>query len=346
MLRILDANFNRLGEGLRVLEDIARFYLNDAELSGKLKEMRHKLLPHSKTFQQQLLEARDSEGDVAAFAEAVAERDNILGAVTANAKRAEESLRVLAEMSTLYQGTLDRSQFEHARFALYELEQRLALKLLRKEKAEKISGLYVIIDTQVLRGRSVIDVAHGVIRGGAKVLQLRDKQRSKRELLPLAQDLNSICVQTDIPFVVNDHLDVALATDADGLHIGQEDLPLTVARQILPPDKFIGCSAATLKEAIEAEADGADYIAVGSIYETPSKPEARLAGVETLRQVKKAISVPVVAIGGINEDRLAEVLAAGADAIAVISAVLGADDVEQAAQQLADKIKAVNERMS
>ena len=166
------------------------------------------------------------------------------------------------------------------------------------------------------------------------MIQLRDKLRPKGKLIPLARELKKVCAEFDVLFIVNDYLDLALASDADGLHIGQEDLPLATARRLLPGDKIVGCSSATLAEALQAEKEDADYIALGSIYPTPSKPGTRLAGLETLRQLKEKVSVPLVAIGGINEDNVAEVVNAGADAVAVISAILGADDVREASQRL------------
>jgi len=343
MLRILDANLNRVGEGLRVLEDIARFLLNDSEISQRLKSLRHELLPGDWLLQRQLLDARNSEQDVGAFAEVAAEgkRLDAVGVVTANAKRVQESLRVLEEVAKLQPqvSALDWDRFKRARFTVYELERRLVLRLLRRDKIAKIAGLYVIIDTEALKGRSEVEVTQKAIQGGAKAIQLRDKKRSKRELLPVAQELKRVCASFGIPFLVNDYLDLVLAVDADGLHLGQEDLPISIARRLLPLDKVLGCSAATVDEAVAAEKDGADYITVGSIYETTSKQGTRLAGTETLRQVKKAVSVPVVAIGGINEDNLEPVIAAGADAIAVISAVLGAEDVKGAASRLATKVE-------
>ena len=342
MLRIIDANLNRATEGLRVLEDIARLILNDANLSSRLKSLRHELLPSDGSLQRQMLAARNSQGDVAAFAETAEEikRESALSLVIANAKRAQESLRVLEEVTKLHQiPALDCTKFKDARFTLYELERRLVSRLLRQDKLQNFNGLYVIIDAQALEGRSEAKAASEAIQGGARIIQLRDKKRSIRELLPVAEELKGVCASFGIPFLINDYLDLALAVDADGLHLGQDDLPLPIARQLLPQDKLLGCSTATVEEARRAEEEGADYIAVGSIYGTQSKPEAQLAGLETLRQVREAVSKPLVAIGGINEDNVAEVLAAGADAAAVISSVLGVDDVEEAAHRLASKIE-------
>jgi len=342
MLRILDVNLNRIGEGLRLLEDITRFILNDPELSEQLKNMRHELLPKDRSLQKRLLSARKAGEDVGAFLDidSEAERADTVSLVSANSRRVQQSLRVLEELAKV-QGDdfgLDWDKFKHARFALYTLEQKIVLELLRHNKREQVAGLYVIIDTQTLRGRSELDVARQAIQGGARMIQLRDKVRPKSMLVSLARELKRVCVESNVLFIVNDYLDLAIDSDADGLHIGQEDLPTETARKMLPGDKILGCSSATLEEALKAEKEGADYIAVGSIYPTPSKSETRLAGLKTLRQVKSKVSVPVVAIGGINKDNIAKVIGAGADAVAVISAVLGADDVKEASQRLTEII--------
>ncbi len=342
MLRILDVNLNRIGEGLRLLEDVTRFILNDPELSEQLKNMRHELLPKDRSLQTRLLKARRANEDVGAFldVDSEAERTDAVSLVSANSRRVQQSLRVLEELAKVHGDDfgLDWDKFKHARFALYTLEQKMVLELLRHNKKEQVAGLYVIIDTQALRGRSEIEIARQAIQGGVRIIQLRDKLRPKGMLVPLARELKKVCAESDVLFIVNDYIDLAIDSDADGLHIGQEDLPFATARKMLPADKILGCSSATLEEALNAEKEGADYIAVGSIYSTPSKSGARLAGLKTLRQVKKKVSVPVVAIGGINEDNITHVISAGANAVAVISAVLGADDIREASQRLTEII--------
>ena len=320
-----------------MLEDLARFVLNDPDLTLRLKDMRHQLLTTDFEFQQQLLQARDSAGDVGASIEEKRERD-LPTTVVANARRVQEALRVLEELAK--DTGLDSKGFKQARFNLYELEQRLLSRLLRQDKRQRLSGVYVIIDTQALRGRSHVEAARQAIRGGATAVQLRDKLSTKRELLPVAQQLKSLCAENNVLFIINDHLDLALASDADGLHLGQDDLPIRVARKLLATDKLLGCSTRTVEQAIAAEREGADYVAVGSIYPTPSKETAVAVGLERLRQVRQAVSLPVVAIGGITRDNAAEVIAAGASSIAVISAVLHAEDIEKATRELAAKVEA------
>lgn len=343
MLRLIDANLDRLGEGLRVLEDVARFLLDDAALSKQLKALRHQLGEGIHPLEQQLLTARKVKEDVGAFVKLPGEvrHKDLPALVTANARRAQESLRVLEEFARLPDTPvgLKPAKFEHLRFEIYELEQKLTSKLLRREKASRLSGLYLILDSQALVGRSEVEVASQAIRGGAKVIQLRDKQHTKAELLETAQRLKKVCAEKEALFIINDYLDIALASGADGLHLGQKDLPLPEARRLLPIDKLIGCSATTLSQAVRAQSEGADYIGVGAIYPTPSKENFRLVGLDTLRRVRGKISLPLIAIGGIDQSNVEPVMKAGADGVAVISAVLGAEDIEGATRKLAAKIE-------
>jgi thiamine-phosphate pyrophosphorylase len=141
-----------------------------------------------------------------------------------------------------------------------------------------------------------------------------------------------------VPFIVNDHMDLALAVGVEGVHVGQKDLPVAVVRRLMPKGTIVGCSANNLPEALQAEKDGADYVSVGRLYETDSKPDTRPATTETIREVKAAVSLPVCAIGGINEENIDEVVAAGADMAAVIAAVIKAVDVREAARRLAARL--------
>ena len=352
-LRMIDANLNRSSEGLRVLEDVARFLLNDAELSQRLKALRHDLAQETKSLGTGLLSQRDSERDVGRPDSSRKKTLNMEATslqgmsdlVTANAKRVGESLRVMEELAKLPEISpiLNSARFEQARFALYTLERDLASKILRRDKIARTPGLYVILDRQFLTGRDELDIASQIIHGGARVIQLRDKQSKKGELLPIAQKLKELCSKSDVLFIVNDYLDLAIAVDADGIHIGQEDLPLPVLRRELPIDKVVGCSVTTLSQATKAQAEGADYIAVGSIFPTTTKKGVTVVGVDTLKELKRTVSTPLVAIGGINRDNIGGVVAAGADAIAVISAVLGAEDVKDAVQGLVEKMDLAKE---
>jgi len=351
---MIDANLNRSSEGLRVLEDVARFLLNDAELSQRLKALRHDLARETKSLSIGLLSHRNSEHDVGRPLPSRESKLNVkttslqglLDLVTANAKRMEESFRVIEELAKLpdISPMLNSARFEQARFSLYTLERDLISRISRRDKIERISGLYVILDRQFLAGRDELDIAGQIIKGGARVIQLRDKQSKKGELLLVAQKLKELCSQAGILFIINDYLDLVMAVDADGLHVGQGDLPLPVVRRQLPIDKIVGCSVTTVSQATKAQNEGADYIAVGSIFPTTTKKEATVVGVDILKELKRMVSIPLVAIGGINRNNVGEVVAAGADAVAVISAVLGEKDVRGAVQKLVTKMDLAKEK--
>jgi thiamine-phosphate diphosphorylase len=197
-----------------------------------------------------------------------------------------------------------------------------------------VRGLYAIVDPASCLGRDPAAVARAALAGGARVVQWRDKTRDKGDQLPDLRRIAVACREHGVRLIVNDHVDLALAVDAAGVHLGQRDLPLVAARRIAPQLEF-GVSTNTVEEARRAEAEGADYVAVGAIFATGSKETTRPASIERLRAVKAAVRVPVVAIGGIGAANIGEVVAAGADAAAVISAVCGADDVCAAAAELA-----------
>ncbi len=202
--------------------------------------------------------------------------------------------------------------------------------------SSRIRGLYVIIDPAACQGRGPVDVARLALEGGASMIQWRDKRREKGVQLREARALRDLCNEHQALYIVNDHVDLALGVAADGVHVGQGDLPVDMVRGLVPATFAVGASTNNVDEARAAEAAGASYIAIGSIFPTSSKdPErTRAATPERLRDVKAAVAVPVVAIGGIDASNIAEVLAAGADAVAVISAVCGAEDVRAAAEEL------------
>ncbi len=201
-------------------------------------------------------------------------------------------------------------------------------------------ALYVILDARAARGRPLLEVARAVVRGGATVLQLRDKDLTTRQLLGAAQELRAWAHASRVPFIVNDRVDVALASDADGVHLGPDDLPPDVARGLLGPGRVIGVSAGTVDEAREAVQAGADYIGVGSVFATASKADAgEPIGVAGFGAIARAVRIPAVAIGGIGLSNAGQPVAAGAAGVAVISAVVGAPDVERAAREIREQVE-------
>ena len=205
--------------------------------------------------------------------------------------------------------------------------------------------LYVITDERLGRGRSHLQIAEAALRGGADVIQLRDKEASSGRLFRAALELRKLTRDAKVPFIVNDRLDVALAADADGVHVGQVDLPASVVRRILGPGKILGVSAETVEEAMTAEKDGADYLGVGPVFEARgTKADAgEPLGLELIAQVRLRCRLPIVAIGGIHAENARKVREAGADAVAVISAVVGAEDIAQAARRLKHRLCAAEE---
>jgi thiamine-phosphate diphosphorylase len=203
---------------------------------------------------------------------------------------------------------------------------------------KRIYGLYVIIDPEACQGRPAAEVARLALEGGASVIQWRDKRRDKGEQLDDARRVRDLCHERGAPFIVNDHADLAWALGADGVHVGQRDLPPAIVRAMLP-NAIVGVSTNTPEEARAAVATGATYVAVGSVFPTRSKETTRPASPERVHQVREAVHVPVVAIGGIDASNIDLVIAAGADAAAVISAVCGAEDPKEAARALASRFR-------
>ena len=201
-------------------------------------------------------------------------------------------------------------------------------------------SLHVLTDEQLSRGRATVAVVQAALAGGATVIQLRDKTASTRRLLELGRVLRALTREAGATFIVNDRADVALAVDADGVHVGQDDLPARNARRIVGAERVVGVSASSMAEALQAERDGADYIGAGTVFATGSKPDAGAPiGLEGLAQIARAVAIPVVAIGGVNAANAAECVAAGAAGVAVISAVVSADDVAAAARELREIVR-------
>jgi thiamine-phosphate pyrophosphorylase len=200
--------------------------------------------------------------------------------------------------------------------------------------------LYVITDETIAGGRSPAEIARQAVLGGADIIQLRDKCRSCAELIPVGREITAVTRKAGAVFIVNDRLDVAVACGADGVHLGQDDLRVDTARQLAPPGFIIGVSVGTVEEAREAEREGADYLALSPTFSTASKYNAGPGhGLDRLREIRRAVSLPLVAIGGINRQNAGDVIAAGADGIAVISAVVGSPDITAAARELKDLVR-------
>jgi len=200
--------------------------------------------------------------------------------------------------------------------------------------------LYVVLDRTATGGRDLETVLEAVLRGGCRLVQLREKAWPSGRLYPLAERLRQRCRAAGAVFVVNDRVDLAVAVEADGVHLGQEDLPPAAARRLLRPGMLLGLSTHSVDQALAAQAAGADYVAVGAMFPTATKPDFQLVGPALIRELRPRIRVPLIGIGGITLDNVAQVIAAGADGVAVISAVCGAPDPEAATRRFLAAIDA------
>lgn len=193
-------------------------------------------------------------------------------------------------------------------------------------------NLYLVTDRDILKGRELTEVIEKAIQGGATLVQLREKCVSSLEFYEIALKVKKITDKYKVPLIINDRLDIVLAVDAEGLHVGQSDFSCTLARRLLGKNKIIGVSTSTLEEAKKAEKDGADYIGVGAVFPTDTKLDAHAVSINSLKEIKGKVNIPVVAIGGINENNYEKLKDANIDGLAIISAILGKEDIKQAAE--------------
>jgi thiamine-phosphate pyrophosphorylase len=202
--------------------------------------------------------------------------------------------------------------------------------------------LYLVTDAGLSRGRSHLQIVEAAVRGGVTIVQYREKDSPTRRMIEEAAALLALCRAAGVPFIVNDRVDVALAVDADGVHVGQDDMPASLARRLIGRKKILGVSAGSVAEARKAVDDGADYIGASPVFSTPTKPDAPTPlEVGGLRAMSGAVAVPVIAIGGINRGNAGDMMRAGAVGIAVVSAIVGAEDVEAAARSLREVVERV-----
>jgi thiamine-phosphate diphosphorylase len=208
-----------------------------------------------------------------------------------------------------------------------------------KKVIKQAMSLYAVTDSKWLNGRTLPDVVEEAIAGGVTFIQLREKKLSREEFVSLAKEVKKVTDRYRVPFIINDDVEVAKEVDADGVHVGQNDTSVEDARRVLGPDKIIGVSAHNVEEALAAQEKGADYLGVGAAFTTSTKLDASALSMDTLRAICQAVSIPVVAIGGINADNILKLKGTGIDGVAVVSAVFAAENVKAAAEDLARKVK-------
>jgi thiamine-phosphate pyrophosphorylase len=195
-------------------------------------------------------------------------------------------------------------------------------------------SLYVITDRALMSSATVEECVERAIDGGCTLVQLREKEISSLNFYHLAERINRICDRRRVPLIINDRIDVALAVGAAGVHVGQRDLPAGVVRGVIGKDRLLGVSAVTLEQAVQAQTDGADYLGVGAMFPTGTKTDAETVTMEELKKIREAVSIPLVVIGGINEQTVPLFKGTGIDGLAVVSAVISAQDIEKAARKM------------
>lgn len=332
LIRIIDVNFNRAREATRVIEDYTRFVLDNESLSASLRNIRHSLTEIIKRLeagnQNLLIRARNVEDDIGK--ENISKSSSTHEIIIANFKRLQESLRSLAEyLKPLSQschedihppkaGKKSRSslclsafvakrskmvsEIEKLRFIAYDLEQQVSIHLFPK-KAFNDVRLYILVSSDVIH-QPVIEITKQVIRGGADAIQLREKAMPDKVLLDMALQIRKLTLQYKVLFIMNDRVDIAVLSNADGVHLGKDDISIKQARKILGQDKIIGATSHNIEEALKAQKDGADYISVGPMFSSPTKPHLKPEGLTYLKDISRKIKIPYVAIGGITNSNL------------------------------------------
>ena len=204
---------------------------------------------------------------------------------------------------------------------------------------KKWMPLYAVTDRAWLRGRTLFQQVEDAIRGGATCIQLREKEMDDHGFLQEALEMKALCSRWQVPLFINDNVEIAIACGADGVHIGQHDAPAAEVRKRIGPDMMLGVSAQTVEQALKAQRDGADCLGVGAVFSTGTKLDADDVSFDTLKAICSAVSIPVVAIGGIKEDNIRMLAGSGIDGVAVVSAIFAAEDIEQASRSLRDTVR-------
>ncbi len=334
LLRIIDAAADRAREGLRVVEDYVRFALDDPHLTGQLKRLRHELTAALESLpQDQLLAARETQADVGTriSTSAETERRGLADVVGANFARLQEALRSLEEFGKIVCPAM-AAKLERLRYQSYTLERAIEST---RSSCQRLADarLYVLLDGGMSESAQAERV-QALVQVGVDIIQLRDKTLDDRALVCRARQLRELTRGSRTMFVMNDRPDLAVLADADGVHVGQEELTVKDARTLVGPDRLVGVSTHSIEQARQAVLDGADYIGVGPVFPSGTKQFDRLAGLELVRAVAAEVRLSAFAIGGITADNLPLVRQAGLGRVAVSGAVASAADPGAAARRL------------
>lgn len=330
--RLLDANINRVSEGIRVLEDIARFVYDNEKYSKLLREKRHYLRKLFTEFDKFFMESREVSKDVGigiTKASTLDKKTNIKELSFGNFKRIQEGLRSIEETLKVIDKYEFSKNIETLRYNFYTIEK----EFLSIVKNPIPLGIYGITAENFSKGKSNYQVVKEMIEAGVEIIQYREKFKTHREKLQEAKELSKLCKENKVLFIVNDHVDIALMVDADGVHVGQEDMPVEDIRRILGPNKIIGLSTHSIEDAKKSLEKDIDYIGVGPIFPTTTK-DREAVGLEYLEYVQNNIVLPYIAIGGIKESNLSEIIERGATRVALVSEIVGAENIGEKIEKL------------
>lgn len=334
VFRTLDAAANRSREGLRVIEDFVRFQGNDSELSRALKELRHQLTTCLTAWRaDEWIAFRDTPGDVGTLVSTAAEsrRDNVGAVVRANCKRVGEALRTLEEFGKTLNADI-ALQVEQLRYRFYTLEQR-ATELLFSRQTIGDRRLYLLV-TESLCQLDWVAVVKAALQGGVGIVQLRERHLDGAELLRRACLVRELTRAAGALFIMNDRPDVAVLSQADGVHLGQDDLPVSAARRLCGAEMLVGVSTHSVAQLRQAVKDGANYVGLGPVFRSQTKQFSAFAGLDYLRAANAETELPAFAIGGIELHNLADVTATGVSRVAVSSVICRSVDPAGVAAEL------------
>ncbi len=332
IFRIIDANINRVSEGLRVLEDLGRFLDCNELITEEIKKLRHNVRKSINDLSVDLLSNRDTPNDIGFNISQKSNLDkktNTKELVLGNFKRVQEGLRVIEE-NLKVAGFYEKSKlYEKYRYETYTLEKSFCSIVFMRKKLQE-TDIYCITAQKHSNGRNNIDVVKELLNANIKIIQYREKDKTLLEKYNECLIIRKLTEDYGADFIINDDLDIAILVNADGVHIGQDDLPINKVREIIGEKMLIGVSTHSSKQALEAVKNGADYIGVGPIFHTKTKKNVcDPVGLEYLQFAVKNIDIPFVTIGGIKEHNIEEVLKCGAKCIVLVTEIVGANNITQ-----------------
>lgn len=344
--RIIDANFNRAREAVRVIEEYCRFVLNSEPLTARAKQLRHELCGAIGNLDSaKLIASRDTLGDVGVgqVVENQLGRGDLMDSFTAACRRLGEAMRVLTEVIVPVNPSLAQ-KIEDLRYRAYTLEKDIVLFGRSAEKFKKVR-LYVVITSTL--PAEIFSITNSCVAGGADCLQLRAKSIEDDKLFAIASNFVKICSEGAVLSIINDRVDIALASGADGIHLGQNDLPVEQAHRLSERPLIIGKSTHSQQQLKAACSEAVSYVSLGPVYATPTKPGAAAVGLHYVAEgvnILEPTGIGHVAIGGIDLENVEDVLKAGAQAVAVCRAVTAAENPKAACRLLKEKIVAFKEK--